>query len=1192
MTQAGKHLRLLLCFMQLRHFILSFFLMLFVVFGVRNGVAQLDTEFWFAAPEVWANHGDQPILLRFSTLEDAANVTVTQPANGTFPAQNLSIAAYGTQTLDLTPWINDIENTPFNTVLPQGLRIESDAPITAYYEINHILNPDIFALKGSSALGTAFYTPFQTYLSNYYPQSKAGIDIVATSDNTEITVTPSVNLAGGYPAGVAFTIELDEGETYALRAEGAAASQHPSGTYITSNQPIAVTISDDSLLGEFYTPGNCQDIIGDQAIPLSTAGTEHIAVKGNLNGPDKVFILGTEENTSLSIDGNFVWTLSAGETYTHTLSNPAAYYETSAPVIALHMTGFGCEVGGAILPPVSCTGSNEVAFVRSSNDFVGMKILVPAGAEGDFTFNGAAGNVAAVNFSAVPGTGNEWMYANITGNAFIPTGGASRLVNSTAKFHLGIINGGATSGTRYGYFSDFANYEHSTFTSDNQLCAGETAELFASPILDATYDWTGPNNFTASGNEIELGPLTVDDAGLYIVTGTAGDCEILPDTLEVFVAPQPPVPDLIFPDALCEGDDWSFTALTSADEWTWSDSEGNLISADSTDSFVNATPDDAGAYSLTVVTESCTSESAEFDLVVYTTEEAPLNDDPIEICDGSSLALSPNATLPNAVWEWTAPDASITEVEELFIAVTDASDAGVYTLGGTSNGCPILSASVQVALSSAAPVALTVPDFLCNDSPTVSVTADDVYSGSWSATCANCLSGSGVLTPESASPGFIDITYISDNPCGQTATVTVEIGTVPDASVPNWTDCEGMGTVQLSGATPGGTWISDCADCCTSNGLFDTGIAGTGTWALTYTISGDCPATGNGQFTVTANTSSAFALSAEACANDDAFTVSADEPGGQWSATCAACIAENGQFSPATAGVGQHTITYVIPGACGTTTDEVITVLALPDPSFIYTPLEGCAPAVVECTASENPGIVDCSWTYAQNGIGASLACDENIFVLQDPGCYTLMHWVTDGAGCTNSSTAPELLCLSAQPSSDFALSPAQPSIFDELLEVWAIDSVATNDYVWEITESGTYQGPSQVLSISELSTDLFNLCLEVTDPVGCSSLTCEAIQLTEGLTAFAPNAFTPDYDGHNDAWRMHVNGAVTRFELRIFDRWGALVFTTNDPEEYWMGEVLGGAHFAADGVYHYEAVLRDDAYQLKTLRGHILLIR
>ena len=33
---------------------------------------------------------------------------------------------------------------------------------------------------------------------------------------------------------------------------------------------------------------------------------------------------------------------------------------------------------------------------------------------------------------------------------------------------------------------------------------------------------------------------------------------------------------------------------------------------------------------------------------------------------------------------------------------------------------------------------------------------------------------------------------------------------------------------------------------------------------------------------------------------------------------------------------------------------------------------------------------------------------------------------------------------------------------------------------------------------------------------------------------------FTPDNDGHNDAWRMFTSGAVTRFEIKIYDRWGA----------------------------------------------------
>ena len=33
----------------------------------------------------------------------------------------------------------------------------------------------------------------------------------------------------------------------------------------------------------------------------------------------------------------------------------------------------------------------------------------------------------------------------------------------------------------------------------------------------------------------------------------------------------------------------------------------------------------------------------------------------------------------------------------------------------------------------------------------------------------------------------------------------------------------------------------------------------------------------------------------------------------------------------------------------------------------------------------------------------------------------------------------------------------------------------------------------------------------------------------------------------------MYTSGAVTRFELYIYDRWGSLVFASEDPEEHWV---------------------------------------
>ena len=98
----------------------SFYLLLFTVFFSAQVNAQLDTLFWFVAPEVAQSHGDRPIVFRFATLATPATITISQPANAGFPTQVINLGANAAQTLDLTPWIDIIENKPANSVLPYG----------------------------------------------------------------------------------------------------------------------------------------------------------------------------------------------------------------------------------------------------------------------------------------------------------------------------------------------------------------------------------------------------------------------------------------------------------------------------------------------------------------------------------------------------------------------------------------------------------------------------------------------------------------------------------------------------------------------------------------------------------------------------------------------------------------------------------------------------------------------------------------------------------------------------------------------------------------------------------------------------------------------------------------------------------------------------------------------------------------
>ena len=60
---------------------------------------------------------------------------------------------------DLTPFLNELENMPFDEVHNKGLFLHSTTNISAYYEVGQTLNTDIFALKGANALGTSLPPP-------------------------------------------------------------------------------------------------------------------------------------------------------------------------------------------------------------------------------------------------------------------------------------------------------------------------------------------------------------------------------------------------------------------------------------------------------------------------------------------------------------------------------------------------------------------------------------------------------------------------------------------------------------------------------------------------------------------------------------------------------------------------------------------------------------------------------------------------------------------------------------------------------------------------------------------------------------------------------------------------------------------------------------------------------------------------
>lgn len=444
------------------------FLALFVFINITISVAQVDTVFWFAAPWVSQNHaGKIPVALRIATFGNNTTVRVRQPA-GTFDTTYV-VASNSLVTQSLNHHIlptNSLENYPANTVFNRGLKITSDFPITVVYDVVTIVNnPETYSIKGQNGLGTEFVCPFQTNGNNglYNPapfNPKSQISVVATDNNTVIWVTPKCAVVG-HPANITYSVALGYGQSYNIENVTQATSvpgQNLSGTIITSNKPIAVTVSDDSVGGV----AGCFDLMGDQLVPVDVIGKKYIVNKGGMNASqfEGAYIVAAHNFTKIDIDDGVATTsviINKGDSYFYKTTQPLTYIVATKDVIVLNASGFGCELGEAILPPLNCAGSNQVAFTRNNTQPFYINVLCEQGAETTFTLNNSTTLVPASAFTVVPGTSNPvYMGAQISfPTSTIAVNSPNLLSNNTDVFALGIFHGGASSGCLFHYMSSF-----------------------------------------------------------------------------------------------------------------------------------------------------------------------------------------------------------------------------------------------------------------------------------------------------------------------------------------------------------------------------------------------------------------------------------------------------------------------------------------------------------------------------------------------------------------------------------------------------------------------------------------------------------------------------------------------------------------------------------------------------------------
>lgn len=672
--------------------------------------AQKDTLFWFAAPEITqsTNFYDRPIHLKLTSYSQPAVVVIDQPANSSFNPITVSLAANTSQFVDLTNFINSIENKPANQVNNFGIRISSTNLISAYYEnVSSYCNcnPELFVLKGKYALGTEF-TAITTNIYdnniNYSPTPHCKLDIVATDSNTTVTIIPSNNVLG-HLANIPYTITLGKGQTYSIEASSVLGSNHLFNTKINSNKLIAVTYTNDLI-------SPCGDMMGDQLIPDVFLGNDYLIAKGFLTGSaantqDRVFIMALNAGTTVNINGTFFNTLAAGSIVSTGITGSSINIAASNKISVLHVSGFGCEKACAVIPPTLCSGSSSASFMRSAND-LGITLVTHVSNIGNFSINGNTTTITSAAFSAIPATSNQYYAASINNlsSSLFPTNTFIKVENSSGVFQMGAIMGSNTIGSKFGYFTDFG--------SDSLLvgitpayCIGDTLQLsILNSLSSSTYTWTGPN-FNATGSSIQIPLTSPSQLGYYSVVGNNNGCPSQPEIIVIDSLNSLPIPILSADTIICLGDSINIlpSNIDSNFVLTWIKPNGQLISSTLQNfSIPNSTLSDSGTYGIYVsdtTTSFCSSDTTFITIHINSPSSITSSTTNSPLCAGDTLVVYLSNSNPNATY-------SLSDTSLLFainnnqLQVYNIDSSSTFSIISETYQCPSDTANISVVINS------------------------------------------------------------------------------------------------------------------------------------------------------------------------------------------------------------------------------------------------------------------------------------------------------------------------------------------------------------------------------------------------------------------------------------------------------------------------------------------------------------
>ena len=148
-----------------------------------------------------------------------------------------------------------------------------------------------------------------------------------------------------------------------------------------------------------------------------------------------------------------------------------------------------------------------------------------------------------------------------------------------------------------------------------------------------------------------------------------------------------------------------------------------------------------------------------------------------------------------------------------------------------------------------------------------------------------------------------------------------------------------------------------------------------------------------------------------------------------------------------------------------------------------------------------------------------------------------------------------------------------------------------SGEFLWDFGDGTTDFGPNVTHTYRD--TGVFFVTLTQRNEQGCFDQEIKEVFVAPVVNLVFPNAFTPDGDDKNDFFRSQGLFSLLRdYELLIFDRYGKIVFKSENPEEGWNGRLNNTGQLLPLGVYSYLSTYEVPRFGDIEKRGIVTLVR